>query len=267
MSTLGIAAGLATAGLWTATAVCFESSSRRLGSFPVNVLRLLLACVMFFVLSLIRSGTLLPAGLSVSMWYQLIVSGVTGFVLGDLLLFEAFVLIGARLSMLIYASVPSMSALAAFLCLDEAITVRHVLGMAITLLGIATAILGGTHHAVPIAARNRRRGVVYAIGGSAGQAAGLLFGKSGSVGLDAFAATEVRVIAGLAGFVVFAIATRRIGEVVSVVGRALCPTTTLTTATDQQESAQKRAASGVATDQQESAQKRAASGVATDQQE
>lgn len=102
MSPLGIAAGLATAGLWTATAVCFESSSRHLGSFAVNVLRLLLACLMFFALSLLRSGTLVPLGLSGSMWFQLVLSGLTGFVVGDLLLFEAFVLIGARLSMLIY---------------------------------------------------------------------------------------------------------------------------------------------------------------------
>ena len=39
-SGLGVMAGLSTAVLWTATAVCFEASSRRLGSLSVNVLRL-----------------------------------------------------------------------------------------------------------------------------------------------------------------------------------------------------------------------------------
>ncbi len=37
-SGLGVLAGLSTAVLWTATAVCFEASSRRLGSLAVNVL-------------------------------------------------------------------------------------------------------------------------------------------------------------------------------------------------------------------------------------
>ena len=49
---LGVLAGLSTAVLWTATAVCFEASSRRLGSLAVNVLRLLVAAILFTALSL-----------------------------------------------------------------------------------------------------------------------------------------------------------------------------------------------------------------------
>lgn len=227
MSGLGIAAGLATAVLWTMTAVCFESSSRWLGSFTVNVLRLAVACLMFLSLSLVRWGSLLPSQLTTSMWRDLTLSGLIGFVIGDVLLFEAFVLIGARLSMLIYASVPVMTALAAFSFMGEALGTRAVIGMLVTILGIATAILGGKRHEPTASSANRRRGIVFAIGGSMGQAAGLLLGKSGSVGLDSFSATEVRALAGLAGFVALALVTGRIGGIVAVVAKALRPVAAL----------------------------------------
>jgi drug/metabolite transporter (DMT)-like permease len=223
MSGLGIVAGLATAGLWTITAVCFESSSRWLGSFTVNLLRLFLACLMFLLLSLVRSGALLPSHLTASMWCNLLLSGLIGFVIGDIALFEAFVLIGARLSTLIYASVPAMTAVAAFLFLGEMLTMRILFGMLVTMGGIATAILGGPKQDVPVQAAARRRGILLALCGSAGQAAGLLLGKRGSIGLDAFAATEVRALAGFAGFAVLALVTRKMASIVAVVGKALRP--------------------------------------------
>jgi len=178
-SGLGISAGLSTAVLWTATAVCFEAASRRLGSLAVNILRLAVAAVLFTVLSLVRTGNLLPAALSQDAWFYLGLSGLVGFVVGDVLLFQAFVLIGARLSMLIYASVPLMTALCGFLFLGESMT-----------------------------------GILMAFGGSAGQAAGLLLGKRGAIGLDSFAATEIRVLAGLLGFVAVLLAAGQ--------ARALC---------------------------------------------
>lgn len=233
MSSLGVLLGLGTAVLWTLTAVCFESASRRLGSFNVNVLRLLLACLMFLGLSLVRSGDLLPEGLTSRMWWDLVLSGIIGFVLGDVLLFEAFVLIGARLSMLIYACVPTITALAAFVWMGENITFRAGLGMLVTTLGIATAVQGGARPDPNHATRersagavqpgqrtngwNRRtRGILFALGGSLGQSAGLLLSKRGSLGIDAFAATEVRVLAGCGGFVVLALVTRRLAGIVAV---------------------------------------------------
>ena len=76
--------------LWTATAVCFEASSRRLGSLAVNVLRLAVAAALFTVLSLVRSGGLVSAALSQEAWFYPGLSGLVGFVLGDVFLFQAF---------------------------------------------------------------------------------------------------------------------------------------------------------------------------------
>jgi drug/metabolite transporter (DMT)-like permease len=142
MNELGIAAGLATAVLWTATALCFEAASRRIGSFTVNVLRLLVAAALFMGLSLWRTGHLGPHALAVATWRDLALSGLVGFVVADLMLFQAFVLIGARLSMLIYASVPAMTGLAGFVFLGERLTSMNIFGMAITSAGIGLAIVG-----------------------------------------------------------------------------------------------------------------------------
>ena len=203
-SGLGVLAGLSTAVLWTFTAVCFEASSRRLGSLAVNVLRLVVAAILFTALSLLRTHHLLPAALSQEAWFYLGLSGLVGFVVGDVFLFQAFVLIGARLSMLIYSSVPLMTALCGLLFLGEAMSGRALLGMAITVAGIAIAVGGkpdASRDATGVKAGSRRTaGILMAFGGAVGQAAGLLLAKRGAVGLDSFAATQIRVLAGLLGF-------------------------------------------------------------------
>jgi drug/metabolite transporter (DMT)-like permease len=210
-NSLGVVVGLSTAVLWTGTAVCFEASSRRLGSLAVNVLRLAVAAVLFTALSLLRTGQPLPVTLSHEAWLYLSLSGLVGFVMGDVPLFQAFTLIGARLSMLIYASVPLMTALCGFLFLGESMSGRALAGMAITVAGIAIAIggrpkTGGAGHE----ARSRRTiGILMAFGGAAGQTGGLLLGKRGAIGLDSFAATQIRVLAGLVGFLVVLLAAGR----------------------------------------------------------
>ena len=227
-SSLGVVVGLSTAVLWTATAVCFEVSSRRLGSLAVNVLRLAVAAVLFTALSLLRTRQLLPAALSHDAWFYLSLSGLVGFVMGDVPLFQAFALIGARLSMLIYASVPLMTALCGFLFLGESMSGRALAGMAITVAGIAIAIggrpkTGGTGHE---ASSRRTIGILMAFGGAAGQTGGLLLGKRGAIGLDSFAATQIRVLAGLVGFLVVLLAAGRARALRDQLHRAMAPSGT-----------------------------------------
>jgi drug/metabolite transporter (DMT)-like permease len=50
-----------------------------------------------------------------------------------------------------------------------------------------------------------------AFGGAAGQAAGLLLGKRGAIGLDSFAATQIRAFAGLLGFLIVLVVARQVG--------------------------------------------------------
>jgi drug/metabolite transporter (DMT)-like permease len=219
MNGLGLVSGLATAALWTATAICFEVSARRIGSFAVNILRLLVAALLFTLLSIARTGHLYPRDLSESAWFDLSLSGLIGFVVADLMLFQAFVLIGARRTTLIYASVPAMTSIAGYVALGEQLSPRSILGMVVTSAGICLAIVG-KRVATPKPDKYANKGVLLALGASAGQAAGLLLGKRGAGTMDAFSATQIRVIAGLCGFCLIGLVAGRLRPIAQLLGIA-----------------------------------------------
>lgn len=65
---------------------------------------------------------LFPIDATGSTWIWLTFSGIIGFVVGDLFLFQAFVEIGSRISMLIMSVVPPITAIIGFFVLGERIT-------------------------------------------------------------------------------------------------------------------------------------------------
>ena len=224
-SRIGEIAALATALCWTITALSFESAGRRVGSLTVNITRLVPATLLFALYGIAFRGVAIPTDVPADAWRWLLVSGLVGFVLGDLFLFQAFVDIGARISMLIYASVPPMTTILGRIFLDEPLTLLGSVGTVLTVGGIALVVLRptrphrpdgvpGVPAVVTRAARYRARGIVFAFLGALGQAAGLILGRIGAGRtLDAFAATQIRVIAALIGFSIVLTVTRRWGRV------------------------------------------------------
>jgi drug/metabolite transporter (DMT)-like permease len=205
----GELAALATALFWTVTAIAFEAAGRRVGSLSVNVLRLGLGLLFLTLYSGIFRGALYPAGASTHAWIWLSVSGIVGLVLGDFLLFKAFIILGSRISMLIMALVPPMTALSGWLIMGEALTAMNYLGMALTVGGIGMVILvrnpGQNHFTLsrPVS------GILIAVGGALGQAIGLVLSKYGMGDYDAFLSTQIRIIAGVVGFCVIIFLARR----------------------------------------------------------
>jgi drug/metabolite transporter (DMT)-like permease len=156
--------------------------------------------------ALFYRGLLLPVDAPGHAWLWLTLSGLVGFVFGDLCLFQAFVVIGARISMLLMALSPPMTALAGWLILGEALTWKSLFGMVLTLSGIAIVVLKhqppGDGKANPGRVRLNYPvwGILLGLGGAAGQAIGLVLSKIGMQGYNTFASTQIRVIAGIAGF-------------------------------------------------------------------
>jgi drug/metabolite transporter (DMT)-like permease len=140
---LGEIAALGTSVCWTFTSIFFTLSGRRVGSVIVNQARLLLAVVFLSVTHLLVLGEWLPDQANLYRWFWLGLSGIIGLVLGDGFVFQAFVMIGARRSMLLMALVPIISTLMAWLFLGETLSAIEILAIGLTVGGVAWVYLNG----------------------------------------------------------------------------------------------------------------------------
>lgn len=199
---LGEFAALLTAFFWTITSLAFESASHKIGSVAVNILRLFIGFAFLSVFNLIRRGLFLPLDATSENWAWLSLSGLIGFVFGDLFLFKSYTIIGSRFSMLIMTLVPPMTAFFGFFILGEHLTIFHCLGMTLTFTGIAMAIFSRPSKGEKLSLKLSPRGIFYAFGGAIGQSLGLVLSKLGMKEYDPFAATQIRIIAGMIGYTI-----------------------------------------------------------------
>jgi len=210
---LGELAALLTAACWTVTAMAFESAGKRVGALSLNLIRLLIGLIFLSIYNAIINDGLIPVATNYQ-WFWLAMSGLVGFVLGDLFLFRAFILIGARISMLIMALVPPITALIGWITLGEVLSGMEFLGMGITISGIAMVMITRMERNKDIRRKIVRTGPlvmggILALGGAVGQAAGLVLSKKGMQDMDAFSATQIRIMAGVIGFIIVITLFRR----------------------------------------------------------
>ena len=210
---LGELAALLTAFFWTVTSLSFESASHKIGSVAVNIIRLLIGFAFLSIFTFIRRGLVLPVDASFENWMWLSLSGLVGFVFGDLFLFKSYTMIGSRFSMLIMTLVPPITAFFSFIILGERLTLFHYLGMTMTFTGIAMAIFSRSGKGEKLSLKLAPKGIIYAFGGAVGQALGLVLSKFGMKNYDPFAATQIRIIAGIFGYSVLGSILARWGSV------------------------------------------------------
>ena len=214
----GEIAALLTAVFWTVTSMSFESAGKKVGSLSVNLIRLVLAFFVYGVVNYFRRGMFLPLDAGTERWMWLALSGLIGFVIGDLLLFQAYVVIGARISMLIMALTPPITAFVGWIMLGEVLSPMNWVGMVVTLAGISIVIL--KREKKEIDSDKRRKittnyslpGMLLAFGGAVGQGVGLVISKKGMGDYDAFAASHIRVIVGMIGFAIVLLVAKRYGK-------------------------------------------------------
>ena len=202
MILLGELAALFTSLAWSFTSLQFTLAGQRVGSVVVNRTRLVLAVVYLSLAHLLLTGSLWPQGADLERWLWLGLSGVIGLVAGDACLFQAYVLIGPRRTMLLMTLAPIFSSLLAWLWYGETLTWLQTLAILMALAGVAwvameprgqpsasAAFVGDhDHHAY-------RNGVLLGIGAALGQAFGLFFSKLGmDGGLLPLSATLVRIL-------------------------------------------------------------------------
>lgn len=214
----GEIAALGTALCWTVSSLAFSAAGQRIGSLALNLIRLVMAFGYLVAFCWIRRGLPLPTDATSDAWAWLSLSGLVGFVLGDLCLFRAFLLIGPRLSMLVMSLAPPITALTGWLLLGETLTPLDWGGMMLTLSGVAWVVLEkgrseGEIEGDDSAKAHPRSGLALAFLGAVGQAVGLVLSKLGMKDYDPFAATQIRVIAGTLGIAALFFALRWWGRV------------------------------------------------------
>jgi drug/metabolite transporter (DMT)-like permease len=209
----GELAALLTAVCWTVTGLAFESAGKKVGSLAVNLLRLVLAFVFLTIYLKVSRGMFFPLDAGKTQWIWLSLSGLVGLVIGDLFLFQSYVVMSARVSQLIMSLTPPITALFSWLILGEVLKPMNWVGMAVTMTGISVVVL---KREKKIGNEKRKlttayslSGILLAIGGALGQALGLVLSKKGMGNYDAFASSQIRVITGLLGFIVIFFITRR----------------------------------------------------------
>ncbi len=195
MPFVGELAALGTSLCFSFGSILFTLSGRQVGSALVNRARLLVSLLLVMLVHTLSFGTPLPVEAGSERWFWLGLSGFVGLALGDAFLFQAFVLVGPRLSMLMMALAPVLGTLLAWLFLGETLIPLELLGIALTVSGIMVVISerrGNGTPATPVDNRRYLLGLLCGLGGAAGQAGGLVLSKLGLV--DGFPALSGNVI-------------------------------------------------------------------------
>lgn len=212
---------------WTATALFAEVGSKRMGSLPLNVVRMTMSLTLLVVTLWLTMGVPYPRYADGRTWWWLLLSGVVGYVIGDYCLMQGYIIIGSRFGQLFMTLSAPTAAIVGRLMLGEQMRPLAVLGMIVTLGGITMSILSKRDGKEHVRLSLPPKGIFYASMAGICQGAGLVLSKTGLQHYDAallaegisdhavpdgallplplflsipFAATMIRASIGLTGF-------------------------------------------------------------------
>ncbi|MCD6426150.1 MAG: DMT family transporter [Anaerolineales bacterium] len=175
---LGELAAVITSITFAVNSTLFTVAGRVVGSTVVNRVRLVAACLFLTCAHWIFLGSLWPVGAEWDRWFWLGLSGIVGLVLGDAFLFQAFLWVGPRLSMLMMSLAPIIAAAVAWIFLGETLSLWQISGILITLIGIAWVVMEKNKNQPPDKEKYLK-GILFGLGGAAGQGLGVVLAKLG----------------------------------------------------------------------------------------
>jgi drug/metabolite transporter (DMT)-like permease len=196
---IGLSSAAGTALCWSLTTMFFAAAGRRIGSFTVNQVRLVFAVILLGGLHLIMQEALWPTWATGRQLVLLAASGVIGLVFGDSCLFRCFVVLGEKGAALMMTLWPAMAFILAWPILGETPTFYVFVGMAVTLSGVALAVLSRRRQVSQRQPKPSVKGILLGLGGAFGQALGYVVAKpalveGGVEQLSALSGTLVRMV-------------------------------------------------------------------------
>lgn len=207
---IGELAALATAFLWTLSALAWTAAGKRIGALAVSSIRLLIGAVLMTAYARIARGLWLPTDADMRTWLLLGASGLFGFFLCDLCLFKSMLLLGTRLTLLLLSLSPPITAIISWVCINDELAPRQWAAMAMTLAGVVWVVMEQPSGDGPAPAKGHRwRGVVLGVLAALTNSIGYVLSKEGIGDYDAVAATQIRAFAALPAYVLLITFWRR----------------------------------------------------------
>ena len=199
MQYIGEIAALFTSFCWSLSAVGFSMAGRKFDSTTINRVRVSLAFVALLVINQVLYGQAFPVNAGIDHFFWLMLSGVVGLAIGDFFLFRSYQLVGPRIGLLLLSLAPVYSAIIAWLFLGEKLASREILGIVVTLCGIAWVVMSR-----PQATNDHEEeqhswtGIVYGCIAALGQSVGMVLSRQGMGGqFPPFAGTLIRITAAI----------------------------------------------------------------------
>jgi len=206
MEKLALLSAFGTAVFWSFSAIFFEDASRKAGALAVNFWKVVFAFLFLALSGLIVRGVPFPYDASLRAWVFLGISGIIGFVVSDYFLFNAYILIGSRITVIFQSLTPVFTALFAYLFIGERMRSVRLIGMTVTIAGILLVVLTRSKQNQKQRAGNlSAKGLLFAFLSSVFQAGGMIFSKAGLGDYSAISGTQIRAFVAIFGFAINAI--------------------------------------------------------------
>lgn len=181
------------------SALSFETSGNRIGSLPVNLIRLVMGLLFMEIFMILSRGIWMPSLAPDGTFWYIFASGFIGFFIGDMLLFRSYIEIGSRVALLILSFVPPITAFLEWLVMGQVLSLQGWISMIVVLTGVLLVLLKKEANTVVL--KHPVRGILLALGGTIGQSTGMILSRMGMGSSDPIQATQIRAFAGLCGFI------------------------------------------------------------------
>jgi len=204
---VGEAAALTAAFLWAAATLMFGKLGKQLAPLVLNIVKGLFA-IAFLATTLAVQQMVSTSNFTLSLPTDaavlLLLSGAIGIGLGDTAYFSAINTLGARKALLLETLAPPVAAILAWIFLSEQLSITSVIGILLTLIGIAWVV----SERVPGADHTKQGvGVKFALLAVFCQAAGAVLSRSALDGtvVAPLWSSLIRLFAGLVFMCVLAV--------------------------------------------------------------
>ena len=202
-------AALGTAVCWAMSANLFTAAGRRMGSRTLNRLRLALGTCLLMATLWIVKGAPWPSWATAYQIGILALSGLVGFVFGDNWNFRSLVILGPGRAALLSSTAPIFTVAIGWPVLHEAPGPYLLLGLALTLGGVAWVIKERGFDEPPHHEGSTWMGVFAGILAALGQAGGFVLSRAAvRTGIDPLSGTVIRISSAAAAIWIWTLVRR-----------------------------------------------------------